>query len=361
MLDRFFAPTGPAKVHDAGRAAIGAIFALACAAGASLLTARYGANSHWLLIPPVAASAVLLFSIPASPLAQPRAILGGNFISSLIGLAAGATIPHPAFAGVLAVGVAIWAMSVLRCLHPPGGAIALAAALGGAWHGLGDAIAAVAPVVLASAMLVATAMAYVTLTGRSYPHRLAPAANPHATRDPPALQRIGFTAADLDQALAHYGERLDVSREDLDALFQEVELQAHARLHGRVRCDAIMSRDVVVLTDTQPTEAALAELLAHDLRAAPVLDDHGHVVGLARRAELAAAPGLRVEAVLERDIAKVAPGQPIQALLPLLSSGRTHEVAVVDGDAKLLGLITQTDLIAVLFRAHLVEHAAPAR
>jgi CBS domain-containing membrane protein len=52
---------------------------------------------------------------------------------------------------------------------------------------------------------------------------------------------------------------------------------------------------------------------------------------------------------------------PIQALLPLLSSGAVHEAVVVDADRTLLGIITQTDLLAVLYRAHVVEAMAANR
>ena len=77
------------------------------------------------------ASALLLFAIPSSPLAQPWSIVGGNTVSALIGLLVSRYVPEPAVAAGCAVAFAIAAMSLLRCLHPPGGAAALTAALGG--------------------------------------------------------------------------------------------------------------------------------------------------------------------------------------------------------------------------------------
>ena len=54
--------------------------------------------SHWLLgevnlwfIAPMGASAVLLFGVPSSPLAQPWSIVGGNVLSALIGVTVGTT------------------------------------------------------------------------------------------------------------------------------------------------------------------------------------------------------------------------------------------------------------------------------
>ena len=39
------------------------------------------------LIAPMGASAVLLFCLPASPLAQPWSVVGGNVVSGLVGMA----------------------------------------------------------------------------------------------------------------------------------------------------------------------------------------------------------------------------------------------------------------------------------
>jgi CBS domain-containing membrane protein len=94
--------------------------------------------SHWLLgevnlwfIAPMGASAVLLFGVPSSPLAQPWSIVGGNVLSALIGVTVGCGAR--ACAGLRSGGgLAIAAMYFLRCLHPPGGAVALTAILGGA-------------------------------------------------------------------------------------------------------------------------------------------------------------------------------------------------------------------------------------
>lgn len=72
------------------------------------------------IVAPMGASAVLLFAAPASPLAQPWSVVGGNIISSLIGVAAARLIPDTAVAAACAVAVAIVVMCALRCLHPPG-------------------------------------------------------------------------------------------------------------------------------------------------------------------------------------------------------------------------------------------------
>ncbi|WP_245863795.1 CBS domain-containing protein [Caulobacter mirabilis] len=203
-------------------------------------------------------------------------------------------------------------------------------------------------------------MLYAKVSGRSYPHRVAPPANVHATTDRPPSERVGFTPADLDRALAQYGELLDIGRDDLDALFRQVELQAHRRIHSRIRCGDVMSTDVKAVDADQSAETALAFLRAHDLRTAPVIDGLGRVVGMVRRAELVAGLGRPVGALLDPLVRRVQPSTAIEALLPILSSGAAHEAMVVDEAQRLVGVITQTDLLAVLYRAHVVESVASA-
>lgn len=78
------------------------------------------------LVAPLGASAVLVFGVPASPLAQPWAVVGGNTLSALVGIACMAWLPLPPLAmAAVAVALAIATMFLLRCLHPPGGAAAL--------------------------------------------------------------------------------------------------------------------------------------------------------------------------------------------------------------------------------------------
>lgn len=83
------------------------------------------------LVASMGASAVLLFAVPHGPLSQPWAVMGGHLVSAVVGVACAKLITQPLFAAPLAVSVAIGAMHFLRCIHPPGGATALSAVVGG--------------------------------------------------------------------------------------------------------------------------------------------------------------------------------------------------------------------------------------
>jgi len=177
-----------------------------------------------LVIAPMGASAVLLFGLPASPLAQPWPILSGNLLSAFVGVTVALVIPSPLVAAAVAVGVATGLMAVLRCTHPPSGAVALTAVLGGpAVHAAGYHFLRV-PVLLNSALLTLAALVYNNLTGVSYPHRAHAPAHPH-----PPGQPLVVTGADFDAVLVDYGEALDIDREDLQRIYEELVGRAEER------------------------------------------------------------------------------------------------------------------------------------
>lgn len=340
---------------------LGAVLGVAGAGFFARLLTEGAISASPLLVAPIGASAVLVFAVPASPLAQPRPVIVGNVLSALVGVICALAVPHPLAAPALAVGLAIALMILTGCLHPPGGAMALTAALmteAGEPAGLGFALV---PAGLCSVLLVLCAAAYGRVSGRAYPHRSAAPPNPHGAKDARPGRRLGVNEADIERALAEYGQLLDVDPADLDALFRQVEEKAHRRLHAEIPCRDIMTGDVISLQAAQSARSALAYLQARDLRVAPVVDELGRLVGLARRAELQAAGERPVGEVVDPFVHKVTPATPIQNLMPLLASGQAHEAMVVDAERRLVGVITQTDLLATLYRAHVVEAVVAAR
>jgi len=92
-----------------------------------------------LLIGSFGASAVLVYSAIKSPLAQPRNLIGGHVLSGLTGVACYHMFGNTVWlAAAMAVSLAIVVMLATKTLHPPGGATALIAVIGGAKiHNLG--------------------------------------------------------------------------------------------------------------------------------------------------------------------------------------------------------------------------------
>ena len=331
--------------RDRAVACLGAL--LGVAATGLICSLALGNDPHLpLLAAPMGASALLLFAVPASPLAQPWPIIGGNTLSAIVGLAVARFVPEPALAAGLAVALAIGLMSLTRCLHPPGGATALTAALGGPIVAAYGYAFALVPVGLNAVVLTLIGWSFHRLTRKTYPHRTAVPGNRHGTSDPPARARVGFTAKDIGEALADLGETFDIDVGDLDRLLRRIELRALERVHGVLSCADIMSRDIIRIDRHAELESARTLLLEHQVRTLPVVDDQDRVLGSLGLRELTR-PGSRIADVMSQACLS-RPERPALELLAPLTDGQNHAVVIVGDDDLILGMVTQTDLLAAL-------------
>lgn len=118
-----------------------------------------------LLIAPFGASCVLLFALPSSPLARPRNVIGGHFLSALVGLLVLTLLGDGALACGIGVGLAIAVMQFTGTVHPPAGGNPLVVIMTGAgWSFLA------LPVLAGTIALVLLAWVYhQTISRRGYP------------------------------------------------------------------------------------------------------------------------------------------------------------------------------------------------
>lgn len=374
LLRRFRPTLAPVPPLDWLRAGLGALLGLAVTGFATRLA--LGPDTPLpLLIAPMGASSVLVFAVPSSPLAQPWSLIGGNVVAALVGVTAARLVPDATIAAALACGIAIAIMLAMRCLHPPSGAVALTAVLGGPVISATGYGFVLVPVLLNSVLLLACALAYNALMGRPYP-AAAPAAAPRAEQGP---RRLGFSHADLDAALRQYDRLLDVSRTDLEQVLRLAEVRAYARRTGEVTCADIMTRDVVAVAPEASMREALTLLRSHHIKALPVTTEEARVVGIVTQTDLldkadwdargprvslrqrlrhvvrlAGAPQGSVQEIMTVNVQCARLDTPIADLVPLMAEGGLHAVPVVDGNDQIAGLVTQSDLIAALFRDRLV-------
>ena len=195
--------------------------------GALLAIFCIGAINAWalpdtgmpLVVASMGASAVLLFATPHSPFTQPWAVLGGQMVSALVGVVCARYIPYPHLAAAVAVGLALLVMYYLHCLHPPGGATALNAVLGGtAVHDLGYQYV-FTPVMLDALIIVGVAVLFnYIFPWRRYPLALSPPAAVEAATPDAALQSH-IAPEDLRYALDQMGSFVDVSEHELSQIF----------------------------------------------------------------------------------------------------------------------------------------------
>ena len=135
-----------------------------------ILTARFlGERSgidEWLMAS-LGASALLVFALPGSPMAQPWAVIAGNTLSAVVGISCFHLIGESLLAMPVAAALSIFGMFMLRCLHPPAAAVALIVILGQ----IGHYRYAFFPVMVDSILLILAGAAYSNLTGKPYPNK----------------------------------------------------------------------------------------------------------------------------------------------------------------------------------------------
>ncbi|MGY1602574.1 HPP family protein [Geodermatophilus sp. SYSU D00815] len=334
------------------RGALGAFAGIALAA----LTARAVPGGPAMLpyiVAPMGATAVLLFAAPASPLAQPWSLLVGNGVSTLVGVTAGRVVDDVALAAAVAVGVAIAVMMLLRCVHPPGGACALFAAVGtGAVAEQGYAFA-VWPVGVNTVVLLVVAALVNNLTGRPYPHAPEPPA-PKAGTDAVPSERIGVRAEDIREAMARLDRGLDVLPGDVLALVREAEAQALDRRLGQLRVGTLMARDVQTVQAGESLYRARMLMNQHHVKALPVVDEARRVVGIVTVYDLFNLEVVDLDPVakvMTSPVTTVGVDTPVARLVALMTDSGLRHLPVVDDDGRLVGIVTRTELIAVLNRA----------
>jgi CBS domain-containing membrane protein len=329
------------------------------------------------LVASMGASAILLFAVSNSPLVQPWPLIGGNIFPALIAVTCGKFVPDLILAAAISVSLSLLVMQLLRCLHPPGGALALLPLLGDtSVHELGYRFV-VQPLGLNVLILLALGLIINNLLpGRRYPARAVPARiNVHKQDDPGSLDRLGVNQSDLRNALKQMNTYLDVSEADLSQVYKMAGMQAYRRKMGEITCADIMSRDLVTAEYGTELEEAWAQLRHHKIKAIPVVDRARRVIGIItlvdflKRANLKTydtfqdklikfikrTPGIRsdkpevVGQIMASPVYSAKESMHIVELVPLLSERGLHHIPIVDAERRLIGMVTQSDLIAALY------------
>ncbi len=182
--------------------------------------------SHWYLdlqgamfiVASMGASAVLLFGVPHGALSQPWPLVAGHLISAFIGIVCYKLLGGWAWTPALAVGLAVGAMHYLRCIHPPGGATALTAVIGGdAVYALGFELM-LFPIAINLVAILAMAILFNSpFKWRRYPSHFAARPAPAQPRESYA---VPLTQEDFAAAMQELNSLIDVTPEDLAQLFE---------------------------------------------------------------------------------------------------------------------------------------------
>ena len=191
------------------------------------LLSYFNVHANIYILIPIAATSVLVFVVPHGALSQPWQVIVGNLVSAFIGVTCYQYFGNDmATAAALSVSFSIMTMSLLRCVHPPGGATALGAVLGGdTIHQLGYGYLLI-PTLLNCLIIISVAIALnYPFSWRRYPSHLYYKNNLTNTISPGARANE-VTVEDFMKAVTEHGSFIDMTDEGWNEIFEKAKQHA---------------------------------------------------------------------------------------------------------------------------------------
>lgn len=340
-----------------------------------LLTQTYAADYAPILVASMGASAVILFVLPSSPLAQPWPFVGGQMLPAIVGVNCAFYIEQVSLAAAISVGVAVAVMLSLRCLHPPGAATALAPVLSNPHLSIPDFHFLLQPMSInVLLMLLLSLLINKGILRRNYPTRPIEAQASKAQNNSQA-NSIDIKQSDIDQAVQSIDHALDISSSDLLQILTQLQLQAVQKNLGAVNCSDIMQRHIVTVEYATEVETAWTLMQEQHLTVLPVLDRAHRVIGIVTRHDflknlkltpytsfqdkwlrfIQRSPSVRTDKpeaighIMTRQVKTLAADTPVAELVPLVVNEGHHHVPIVDDEERFVGIVFQSRLVSALF------------
>ncbi|MCK5871231.1 MAG: HPP family protein [Methylococcales bacterium] len=337
-----------------------------------------------MIVASMGASAVILFFIPNSPLAQPWPFVGGQILSAVVGMACALNISETSTAAAMAVGASIVVMLLCRCLHPPAAATSLTPVMAGhSITSLGYSFVLVPVAINVFCMLLLAIIINRWIMKRDYPNPL-PIKKEDTQRydalDP--TQPIGFTEQDLNFALKDQDVFIDMSYSKLSQILTQAERNSFKRVRGNILCTDIMSSVIFSVEYGTEVEEAWKIMHKNNLKAMPVVDNAQRVIGIItwndffkfidldiyegfqkkfrhfirRTDDVSASKPEFVGYIMSKEVMTISENTHIADLIPLMSVQGFRQIPIVNAERRLVGMIYQTNLIAALYNEALAHH-----
>nr|WP_256969478.1 HPP family protein [Crenothrix polyspora] len=330
------------------------------------------------LVASMGASAVIVFIIPSSPLAQPWPLIGGQLVSAVIGVACAQLVSDKAFASAYAVGGSVLAMLLLRCLHPPGAASALTPIMASDPMAgtLGYSFALMPVGLNVVVMLMMAIVINRWLLGYNYPLFLQQSGTKKMSQDTEItpLQSTEVSYHDMEQALENMDRFIDVTPDDLSKLLTDVQTRKFKRHTGNITCGDIMVKNILAVEYGTEVEEAWKIMHHKKLKALPVIDKSRHVIGIItwhdffkfinvatnetfqeklrdfirRTPDISTDKPEAVGHIMVSPVTVLTQGTHIVDLIPLMSTQGYRQIPIVNNENRLVGMVYQADLIEAL-------------
>ncbi|MCK5869501.1 hypothetical protein BMR07_01730 [Methylococcaceae bacterium CS1] len=352
---------------------------------ALITQATIGVSNSPIIVASMGASAVILFFIPNSPLAQPWPFIGGQLCSAFIGMSCALNIPETASASAVAVGGSILVMLLLRCLHPPGAATALAPVMAGeSITSLGYSFILVPVGINVGLMLVLTVIINRWVMNRDYPSALSAAKETDKSLARSSTQpshKIGITKQDIELALKNSDSFVDITATELSHLLSNAEMNTFKRIRGDICCADIMMRDITSVEYGTEVEDAWQLIQTKKLKVIPVVDNSKRVIGLLtwhdffkyinlnaydslqdqfrrfirRTASTETNKPEAVGHIMTQSVVTLPETAHIAELIPIMSLQGHRQIPIINEQHRLVGMVYQANLVVALYNQGLAQ------
>jgi CBS domain-containing membrane protein len=341
-----------------------------------------------MIVASMGASAIILFFIPGSPLAQPWSFVGGQLVSAVVGVACALNITETSTAAATAVGGSVLMMLLMRCLHPPAAATSLTPIMAGSSIiSLGYSFVLVPVAINVFSMLFLAIIINRWVMARDYPSPLPVKKEKHQghTLSEPSHQ-IGFSEQDLDLALKNSDVFIDMTHAELSQVLTQVEKNAFKRIKGEILCADIMIKDVITVEFGTEVEQAWEIMNINRLKAIPVIDRARRVIGIItwndffkfvdlnayesildkfrvfirRTTDVTASKPEAVGLIMTSSVVTLSDTTHIADLVSLMSIHGHRQIPIVNSEQRLVGMVYQANLIAALYNQQLISRGQAA-
>lgn len=336
-----------------------------------------------MIVASMGASAIILFFIPSSPLAQPWPFVGGQIVSAIVGVACALNISEVSTAAATAVGGSIFLMLCLRCLHPPAAATSLTPIMAGASiTSLGYSFVLVPVGVNVITMLFLAIIVNRWVMDRDYPSPLPvkkTSRQRHTISKP--SHHVGFSEQDLSLAIEQSNVFIDMTQAELGALLTQAEMNSFKRLRGNITCADVMIKETFAVEFGTEVEQAWHIMQSHKLKAMPVIDRAKRVIGIItwndffkfvdlnayesfqdkfrqfirRTADVTASKPEAVGLIMSTTVVTLPDTTHIVELISLMSMRGYRQIPIVNSEQRLVGMVYQANLIAALYNEQLAQ------
>lgn len=333
--------------------------------------------SYPMIVASMGASAIILFFIPGSPLAQPWPIIGGQMVSAIVGVYCALNITEPSTAAASAVGGSILMMLLMRCLHPPAAATSLTPIMAGtSITSLGYSFVLVPVAINVVIMLILAIVINRWVMGVDYPSPLPVKKKLNQQNAVAApIHQIGFSEQDLALALSNSDVFIDMTHAELSQLLTQVEKHAFKRFKGQLLCADLMIKEVITVEYGTDVEEAWQIMQQHKLTAMPVIDRANRVIGIVtwndffkfinlssydslqdkfrafirRTPEVNANKPESIGHIMTKSVITLSEDTHIVELVPLMSTTGLRQIPIINEERRLVGMVYQSHLIAALY------------